>query len=153
MAKLLEEPFRDQDAWLMAIGAFIWRMGQLEYLTYEWCLRLGGETLRDAAISKIGFSGRYQLVVDAIASSAWPDQRKNEALKLWRKAKCFAVFRNKIAHAPVLRVRGVSVMLDARELRGIGKRPVTVYRHEFLDAVSEHIQRLAQTLDQHLQQG
>jgi hypothetical protein len=37
--------------------------------------------------------------------------------------------------------------LDARQLVGIGKRPVAVFRPEFLDAVAEKIQQLAMALD------
>jgi hypothetical protein len=147
MAKLTEQPFPDEDEWRRALGGFIWRMGQLEYLTYEWCVRLGGVKLRDAAITKTGFRGRYDLVVDAVASNEWPSEKKTKALRLWRAAKCFSVFRNKIAHAPVLEVRGVSVMLDARCLVGEGKRPLMVFRPEFIARLSDHIQALAQKLD------
>ena len=152
MAKLCSEPFPDEEQWLRAIGGFIWRMGQLEYLTFEWCFRLGDVALRDAAISKTGFGGRYTLVVDAIAKANWSPKKKKAALILWRKAKCFSGFRNKIAHAPVVRVRGVSVLLDARYLSGIGKRPVPVFRPEFIEEVGEKIQSLAQKLDWNVQE-
>ena len=147
MPKLASTPFDDEEQWLLAIGRLIWRMGQLEYLTFEWCLQLGGVSLRDKAITKIGFGERYKLVLSAIANAPWPDARKQEARKLWRNAKCFATFRNKVAHAPVLRVRGTSVMLDAHQLMGVGKRPVSVFRPEFISGVSEKIQALAQKLD------
>src|SRR5664280_1747509 len=106
MPKLHNTPLEDEDQWLMAIGRVIWCMGQLEYLTYEWCLHLGGEGLRDDAIHKNGFRSRYDLVVAAVRDTNWPAAKKQEAFKLWRKAKCFAGFRNKIAHAPVISVRG-----------------------------------------------
>ena len=150
MAKLTDQPFPDEDEWRRALGGFIWRMGQLEYLSYEWCLRLGGVKLCDAAITKTGFRARYDLVVAAVASSAWSSEKKVKALRLWRSAKCFSVFRNKVAHAPVLQIRGVSVMLDARCLIGEGKRPVMVFRPEFIDGVSDHIQVLAQKIDRTL---
>jgi hypothetical protein len=147
MPKLASKPFTDEDAWRLAIGGLIWRMGQLEWLTYEWCLHLGGVSLRDAAISKSGFRGRYDLVVSAVKTTSWSEEKKKEACVLWRKAKCFSGFRNKIAHAPVLQVKGGSIMLDARCLLGVGKRPVMVFRPEFIDSVSDKIQVLAQRLD------
>lgn len=150
MPILASETFPDENAWRLALGGFVWRMGQLEFLTFEWCRRLDGNGRRDNAIAERGFSGRYKLVVTAITSSDWDEDKKTKALRLWRKAKCFSVFRNKIAHAPVLKIRGVSAMLDARCLMGDGRRRVWVYRPEFIDMVADHIQRLAQSLDSFL---
>jgi hypothetical protein len=42
MTKLASQISSDEEAWRLAIGGFFWRMGQLEFLTYEWCLHLGG---------------------------------------------------------------------------------------------------------------
>jgi hypothetical protein len=147
MPKLASKPPSDEYAWRLAIGGLIWRMGQLEYLTFEWCQHLGGIALRDEAISTTGFGRRYELIVSAVKVTAWPQKKKKDALRLWRMAKCFSGFRNKVAHAPVVEIDGVSGILDARCLRGVGKRPTTVFLPEFIDSVSDKIQVLARRLD------
>jgi len=148
MTTLAKVSLPDEEAWLKAIGKVIWCMGQIEYLIYDWCNKLGGVALRDTAINKTGFRGRYDIVVAAVERSGWPDNKKMKSLILWNKAKCFANFRNKVAHAPVVVVKGVSILLDVRQLRGsIGPKPVRVYRPEFLELLAHKIQTLARQLD------
>lgn len=151
--KLKSQPPEDEREWRVAIGGFIWCMGQLEYLTFEWCYRLGGVALRDAAILKTGFRGRYDLVVEAVKAASWAPEKKKRALVLWRAARCFSAFRNKVAHAPVVVVKGRSLMLDARCLvGGVGPREVLVFRPEFIDSVSERVQNLSLLLDGYLRE-
>jgi hypothetical protein len=139
----------EEEVWKKSIGQVIWCMGQLEFLSYEWCLCLGGVLLRDSAIQKPGFSARHSILANAISESSWPDDKKKDALILWRRAKAFSCFRNIVAHSPVItnRQTGQAGIVDSRKLRGIGKRPVCALTHQKLQEVSENIQKLAQVLD------
>jgi hypothetical protein len=119
MPKLNLNQFDETEDWEKSIGQVIWCMGQLEFLIYEWCFHLGGVSLRDSAIEKRGFRARHTILVRAISESSWPDHRKQDAIKLWRRAKGFSCFRNIVAHSPVITNRrtGQVGIVNARRLR------------------------------------
>ncbi|MCC5842482.1 MAG: hypothetical protein JJT96_20360, partial [Opitutales bacterium] len=139
MIKLSQSPIDDAEQWKLAIGGFIWAMGQLEFLAIHWCRCLGGDSLKDEAIKKSGFWARKSVVTKAIESSDWSNERKDEALALWRKTNELNDLRNILAHSPVVtnKITGEPGIVNARDLLGERKRGVKAYRHREIASKAE----------------
>jgi hypothetical protein len=150
MAGRIQVPVEAEEAWSRALGYFIWSMGQIEWQSYEWGLRIGGESLKDKLIDQVGFGSRHKIIVKAIAATNWPLARKKEAAKLWTKALGFSRFRNVVAHNPVIMNRnyaGLFGIVNARSLKGAHGRFHRIYFAPIVYSTAKKMQSLASALD------
>ena len=115
----------------------------MEWQAYDWALRLGGHPLKDKLIEKRGFGGRLAVLKPVIRAQPWPHEKTKQAERLWRQAEGFANFRNVIAHNPVISNRrhpGEFGLVDARDLKGEGRRERRAWKPELIYHVAERMQ-------------
>ncbi len=149
MNKSVQVPPEAEIQWSRVLGYFIWSMGQLEWQCYEWGLRLGGDTLKDKLIDKIGFGGRHELLMKAIQSSPWPAEKKAVSALKWRKALGFSRFRNIVAHNPVIMNQnypGFFGIVNARALKGSHDRYHRIYFAPIVYSTAQKMKELNRSL-------
>jgi hypothetical protein len=150
MAGYIKVSPEDELAWSRALGYFIWSMGQIEWQSYDWGLRMGGHQLKDRLIDQIGFGSRYNILLKAISSSQWPDDKKNESRTLWKKALGFSRFRNVVAHNPAVTNQnypGFFGIVNARSLKGSQGRFHRVYFAPIVYSTAQKMQLLSTRLE------
>lgn len=151
MPKRINVPPETELKWSFAIGYFIWSMGQIEWQTYEWGRRIGGDVLKDSLIDCGQFGRRQETLVKLIAQQDWPELRKKRARILWIKAKGFARFRNLVAHSPIIiNQRNPELgfgIADVRGMKGSQRRNHRFYYDALVYSTAVKMQALASELN------
>ncbi|MFO1400115.1 MAG: hypothetical protein U1F30_02685 [Steroidobacteraceae bacterium] len=148
------------EPWAAKIGQFIFNFGSIELVTHIYLARLEAtEEEFSSSIAKL-LQSRVDRIIDLLALNAGlPQWERDLAIRDWVEVKKMCVWRNHIAHNPVLPYWGLDknptvdppegiTLPDIRQLRNGGGVHVTLETLSELVEVSVNLsQRLVETAD------
>lgn len=142
--------------WPLAVGQFMLNFASLELLSYQYLNSLESTRAEFDAILGAKLSVRIKRIRELIAASpTLSEDQKTEADALWTTVPELSVWRNRIAHNPVLPIWKTSNpkteppdligVPDMKQLKGSNKTDSLSREHlaELIDATAEIASRLS----------
>ncbi len=145
---------------LFAVGKLIMNFGAVEFQTYRLIDQLGEDTTDHDAALDLLFMKRFRLIEGLARQQSMPDEILSDIETVRGPVKKMAVFRNKIAHNPIVQGWKAKVIegkpgsfgvIDIKSQKGKDRQVVNIVSLEKLnlgiDAVAELATNLESILD------
>src|SRR5690242_10450980 len=97
----MEEHLEDVREWRFAIGKAIVCFGEVELVTYQCLAHIPSDKISEAS-PRLGFTQRIDLIVEILERRRPVSSPIENFVKLLKRARQLASFRNDVAHNPAM---------------------------------------------------